>query len=395
MSSRMSNREAAVAWLVSALAGAICYAVTVPFGAEFEPQYMGESYQQMSVDPFGGLGPHPERFLTPLLAWLVGLSGERYWLFSHLLLVAWLALVHRLAIQRSQDHVWAAAVTLGVAACGASDTMRHLCGYADATTYLLLTLAIVALNRPVVFWTLLALGLLNHGMTLFLWPWFVFQRWRAGSLGWADGVLPLVGVACYWGARSVLMADAVGHALTVENYLSELAVARTLDLWALIVPGMVFAYGPFLIVLMWHLVSERALSATFGALLMLCSVCVILAFAIDIFRFVGLFTLCITFAVARELNPSRRARWTLVACVGLMMATLPWQRQLVDFLLKRHVEFAVQFAQQGDPSQTMPVIQGLIPAYWPVFVGYVAFVALLFVLAWCTRPVERDGAIVA
>ena len=195
-----------MAWLMSALAGVICYAVTVPLGAEFAPQYMGESYQQMSVDPLGGRGPHPERFLTPLLAWLVGLSGERYWLFSHLLLVAWLALVHRLALQRSRDHVWAAAVTLGVAACGAADTMRHLCGYADATTYLLLTLAIVALNRPVVFWTLLALGLLNHGMTLFLWPWFVFQRLRAGPIRWVDGVLPLVGLACYWGARSVLMA---------------------------------------------------------------------------------------------------------------------------------------------------------------------------------------------
>ena len=382
----MSSRDAAVAWLVSALVAGACYAVTVPLGAEFEPTYMGLSYQEMSVEPFGGRGPHPERFLTPLLAWLVGLSGERYWLFSHVLLVVWLALVHRLAAARSGSHVWAAAITLGVAACGAADTMRHLCGYADATTYVLLTLAIMALGRPAVFWTLLTLGLLNHGMTLFLWPWLVFQKWRASRLRWTDGLMAAAAIACYWGARAVLMADTPENALTIQTYMGELAVARTLDLWALVVPNMVFAFGPFLIVLMWHVLSERAISAALGALLMLAGVCAILVVAIDIFRFVGLFSLCITFAVARELSPSKRSKWTLVGCVAVMLATLPLQRMLVTFLLDRHVEFAVQFAQQGDPSRTMPVIQGLIPAYWPAFAGYVAFVALLFVLAWRTRP---------
>ena len=366
--------------LVSLLVAAACFAVTIPLiGIELEATFMGTSYAEMSLDPLGGHGPHPERFLSPLLGSLVGLSGDRYWLFSHGMLVVFLALAHRLVLKKSNSHIWAIAFTLGLAVSGTVEVYRGLVGYSDPTTYCILSLCIFYLHRPRVLWLLLGLNLLNHGLTLFMWPWLLYERSRIARLTRSDVVMAVVAMAVYFFARSQLIEPKATPVFSASWYFTTINWAQAIELWVLTVPALVFCFGPLLIVMMWDLVGSRRRQSIIGFALFLGSMAAVMVLAIDIFRFVGLLAFPMLAAMYRRLQPSKRSLWTLVAAVGLMLAMLPLQRMLCDYLLQRHVEFTMQ-------GLTYPMLAGVVPACWPAFVGYVVFVVLLFVVARHTAP---------
>lgn len=366
--------------LLSLLVGVALFFAVIPLAAiPLEATIMGKHYEEMSLDPLGGHGLHPERFLSPLLAWLLGLSGSRYWLFSHGLVVLFLALVHHLALTRTRDHLWAVTFAAGVAVSGAVEVYRCLVGYTEPATFCMLCLAILFLQRPSVFWLLAGLNLLNHGQTIFLWPWLVYERSRVARLGRVDVLLAAAGLAVYLFARSQLLANTGTPTLTASFYLRNLDWFRALEMWVLLVPNIVFCFGPFLIVLLWDLVGNRRREALPAMLCMLAGVCGVLVLALDIFRFAGLFVFPMIVAAHRRLVPDRRSLVVLIAAIVLTIALLPLQRETVMYLLRHLAESQLQ----GLPH---PTLQGLVPACWPAFVGYALFVVILTVVAYFTLP---------
>ena len=365
--------------LLSVLVATVCFAAVIPL-ANFtlEATIMGKDYEAMSVDPLGGIGPHPERFLTPLLAWLVGLSGQHYWMFSHLMLVVFLALVHHGVWRRSGHHAWAGLFTLGIAMSGTVEVYRALVGYSDPTTYCLLTLCVLCARRRVVFWLLMTLDLLNHGSTLFLWPWLLGVRWHAARLDRFDAGAAVIAIAVYCFARSQLIGPKTLY--SVSFFLESLNWRQAVELWALVLPAAVFCFGFLLIVLMWDLTGDQRRAALVEFGLMLVSLGAILFLAIDIIRFIGLLSFPMIAAMHRRLRPDRRSCWTLLAAVLLTLAFLPWQRQLVCHLLTR-------LGEQQAKMIPFPVLGGLVPQCWPAFAGYVGFLVVLAVAARWTRPI--------
>lgn len=380
---------------VSLLLAAACYAASIPF-ADFQLQsvMMGKDYETMSLDPLSGWGPHPERFLTPLIAWLVGLSGERYWMFSHGMLVTFLAFAHHLTFARSQNRVWATAFTYALSLSTLVGTYRGLVGYVDPTTFVLLCVCIRWFEKPWIVWSCMSLCVLNHGQTLFLFPWVVFERWRVARLRRLDAVLGMFAIAAYFVAHALLTTDdparaansVSGGSLSFAYYLGAMDWTKALELWIFVVPCAVFSYGFALIVLLWDLVGRDRRRSLQAVAVLLVSVCVMLAIAIDIFRFVPLIGFPMIAAMHRRIDPDRRACVVLVVAVVLTLAIRQWQLDQVSWLMDRLVEFAFQ-------GHKNPTVTGLVPHHWPTFLGYLSFAVLLTVIARASLPRGGVGAV--
>ncbi|MBL8748740.1 MAG: hypothetical protein JNK78_06240 [Planctomycetes bacterium] len=374
---------------VSLLIGLVCYVGAIPFGDwNVDATMMGLDYQEMSLAPFAGRGPHPERFLTPLCAWLLGLSGPRFGLFSHGAMVVFLAMVHHLTFTRSKERVWATFFTYGLSLSALVATYRGLVGYSDPLTFCLLCVCIRWPERAGVFWAMLGLGLLNHGQTLFLWPWLIHERSRSSRLGFRDGLFAAAAVAVYFAARAWLVSDDSatgatrsfsGATLSVSWYLEHLDWGRAVELWIMILPAIVFCFGFFIIVLLWDLIGEHRRQARIGAAWMLLGICGVLVLAIDIFRFVALLGFPMIVAMHRRFVPNARARVALVSAVALTVALRQPNLDAAGYLLRRMTEFALA-------GEKYPTLFGLVPHCWPAFLAYAAFLAALAVVARFTLP---------
>lgn len=382
-STRPDRWRALASTLGSLVAGVLCFAAAIPLGNfPTEAIEMGQFFEAMSLDPLGGHGPHPERFLTPLLAWSIGLTGPRYWAFSQLMLIVFLALVHHLAYVRSRSQPWALVFTLGLSVSGIVTTYREMPGYSEPTTFCLVCLCLRFAHRGLLFWLLAGLCALNHGHSLLLWPWLAFERSRVARLGWLDGLLAACALAAYVAARGLLIRDSVPgqpEGLGLSFYLGTFGWLRTLEFWTFLVPGVVFAFGFLLIVLWWDLCGERGRDASIGALLVGGVIAISLMLATDTFRFTALLALPMIAAVHRRLAPDRRAFLVLVAAVGLTVVISRWQHGVLRFLMDRIVEF-------GLDGHRNPVLTGLLPRYWPILLAYPVFVALLLPIARWSLP---------
>lgn len=367
----------------SLLVGAVCFAAAIPLGSfPTETVEMGRDFEAMSSDPLGGNGPHPERFLTPLLAWSIGLTGSRYWAFSQVMLITFLALVHRLAVTRSGNQAWACVFTLGLSASGIVTVYREMPGYSDPTTFCLVCLCLRFCHRRALFWSLLALCALNHGHSLLLWPWLAFERSRVARLGWRDALFAAGVLLAYPVARSVVTnhgAATHGRRLTLSSYLGTFDWSRTLEFWTFLVPGVVFSFGFLLVVLWWDLLGQRRREAAIRYALVLGVIAVSLMFATDTFRFTALLGLPMIAAVHRRVVPDRRAVVVLTLAVGATIVATPGQLQALRFLMDRIVEFTLE-------GHRSPVLSGLLPRYWPFLLAYPVFVALLAPIALWSLP---------
>jgi len=366
----------------------LCFVASIPFGDfQMEATMMGKDYELMSLDPLGGKGPHPERFLSPLFAWLLGLSGPRYWLFSHGTLILFLALAHHLTVMKSRDHLWATTFVFGISISATAATYRGLVGYSDPLSFCLLALTIALLRNGPAFWTLLGLGLLNHGQNLFLWPWLVYERSRLTRLGLGDAVGAGLGFVAYAAARELLISDAPtagagsfsGASLSVSWYLTHLDWPRAIDLWVLILPTLVFCFGAQLLVLWWDLLGPRRRERWIAMALLMGSIAAILVIAIDIYRFVALLTFSMLAAMHYRFVPNRRARIVLVASVLLTLAIRQPNIDLISHLMENMVEAALA----GNKS---PILTHVLPKCWYAFLGYTVFVGLLAVVAVWSAP---------
>ncbi len=180
-----------------------------------ETVYMGQAYEALSVSPFdpGSAVPRTERqrLLAPLMAWAVGLRGERY-LFYPLIMALGLLAVCWAFLRREQVPRATAAGVLAIVATSAPIlwTLSYP-GYVDTTTYFFLAVALFV-GQGRWLWTLpLALACLSHEGAAFSIPFFVALPLVKGrSLG-----------AKQWGLRVLLGAASVVPVLIVRRVLTE------------------------------------------------------------------------------------------------------------------------------------------------------------------------------
>jgi hypothetical protein len=99
-------------------------------------------YARMASAPFANDSSAPHRILGPLLAHLLHIDGDRYWVFSHATVVALLAVLLGAAVRRGCSLTAAAVLTLTVSLTQAMALYKGIVGYPDPMSFLLLVLVL-------------------------------------------------------------------------------------------------------------------------------------------------------------------------------------------------------------------------------------------------------------
>ena len=143
------------------------------------PVYHGIYYAQLASDPFQPANPNAYRILTPLVAYLTGLRGDRIIILNALVALALLALVYYHARKGAYSPALSLAQTMMLALTMPTLFTLFYGGYTDSTSYLLIFLMLVSRMQPVWFWLLFLLGLLNRESVIFLLPFFALLHWHS------------------------------------------------------------------------------------------------------------------------------------------------------------------------------------------------------------------------
>ena len=187
--------------------------------------YDGVYYTGMAREPFANDNPNAYRVLTPLVAYVIGLRGERIQILN--VAVAWLLLLLVYYHYRRTAH--GPLLSLGAATI-LGFSMPTLftvffAGYTDSTTYLFVFLMLVCRWKPAVYWVLFLLALLNRESVVFLLPFFLLLPNVGGERKPARLVWTAVGavlsLAIYLAAR-YLIGRYVGPKHSFDFYFGPL-----------------------------------------------------------------------------------------------------------------------------------------------------------------------------
>jgi hypothetical protein len=192
----------------------------------FVSSYHGIYYAQLAAHPFQAANPNAYRLLTPLVAYLTGLRGDKIIILNLLVALFLLAVVYYHTRRASYAPGLALAVTMMLAFTMPTLFTIYYGGYTDSTTYLLILLMLIQAKRPVLFWLLFLLALLNRESVVFLLPFFAL--WHLHSLNSRQLFL-----------RSIL----IGPAATVALYLLFRAVVNS---QTVVLHTGAFYFGPLM-----------------------------------------------------------------------------------------------------------------------------------------------------
>jgi hypothetical protein len=197
--------ESTALWLEARFgrAAAVCAALGLLVAASLyvrpavQTVALGNLYARMAGDPFTLIdGSYVGfRILAPLLSWLLGFRGQLIIVFNLLTAFVLLVLVYVYFRRRSPNPVDALFATAVVAFSLVTLTTIYYGGYTDSLTYLIVFLMWWARKKPVAFYFLFMLGMLNRECMLFLMPWFFFLRWESRASFWKTAVEAGVGFA--------------------------------------------------------------------------------------------------------------------------------------------------------------------------------------------------------
>ena len=218
---RSSLAAASLALAAVLMACAILYV-----GFSQLPVYHGVYYAELASDPFQQGNPNAYRILTPLLAYLLGLRGDRIIIFNALVALALLALVYYFSRRRECSPSLSLAVAAMMALSMPTLFTLFYGGYTDSTSYLLIFLMLVFGDRPTWFWLFLLLGLLNRESVIFLLPFFALLHWRKLKSRRAFLKSTLCGLACVFVGYFLFRLLISSHAMvkhSVSFYLEPLA----------------------------------------------------------------------------------------------------------------------------------------------------------------------------
>jgi hypothetical protein len=144
------------------------------------PSSHGIFYAQLAEHPFQPTNPNAHRLLTPLVAYLVGLRGDRIIILNLLVALVLLAVVYYHTRREGYAPCLSLLTTTMLALTMPTLFTIYYGGYTDSTSYLLILLMLICAGRPALFWLLFLLGLLNRESVVFLLPFFAL--WHAYRL---------------------------------------------------------------------------------------------------------------------------------------------------------------------------------------------------------------------
>ena len=170
-----------LSWIFSACFSLLLFAIAwFWIHPSTEVQFHGILFSNLSIAPFDFSTENPARyrFLSPVIAHAIGLSGKLFYIFPWIMMIAFMTLVQRFSLLGSIPmYVGFIKVTLL-----SFSFMLFLClagpGYVDSVSWLLLMICLLpGLNR-IVFVTCLLLVLLNHESSIFAFPGLLLWRYR-------------------------------------------------------------------------------------------------------------------------------------------------------------------------------------------------------------------------
>lgn len=147
----------------------------------------GVNFEELSRHPFGpyDITTVGYRIMTPLIAFLLGLRGKPFIILNLVFAAINIGLIYywfRSRLDRPGDALLAA-LTITFS-CVILVTIFYA-GFCDALTYLSIFLLWWFRSRPVYFYPIFMIGVLNHESVLFLIPGFIFfklvesdKRWK-------------------------------------------------------------------------------------------------------------------------------------------------------------------------------------------------------------------------
>lgn len=334
----------------------------------------GTEYARMATDPFGLIGSFPHRILSPLLAHLLGLAGDRYWMFAHGVTALMIAVVFAAARRHNASFWQSLTLTTVIGFTGTVQIYKGHVGYPDPLTFLLLTASLMALERPLVFWALMLLDVLHHEQIFFFWPWLLYRRRVAGARLWHDllGVAAVAGA--YVGWRYYVGAHAVNEKLTLDHYLGlTYFPVGTLGLASLNVVSTYIWFGVLPVLVCWHAFVDGFRRAGFGILLYVLSIFAIFAVAHDVYRFTCFLFVPVFFAGLRLLR--ERDGGLILAHLGVAtVAAVVLQRQVF-------VDVAGEVMKHL-PTPVPSIVPEVIPAMWGTFAWYGGALLATLVVGW-------------
>ncbi len=137
----------------------------------------GKAFESLTNNPFGTEENFAGyRIMTPLISYLVGLRGRPFILVNLFFAAVTIGFVYsffrKRAVQAGDSLVATACLTFSTVIL----VTIFYAGFCDALTYLAIFLMWRARSKPVVFYLLFVMGILNHESVVFLIPWFAYLR---------------------------------------------------------------------------------------------------------------------------------------------------------------------------------------------------------------------------
>lgn len=156
------------------------------------PQALGKSYAQLSENPwdFSYNNRIRFRFLTPLISYLIGLTGRRIIITNHIITFIFLATTYWYARRHFADLAAPALLTAVLGTSMVTLSCVYYGGYCDILTYLIVLLIYWHLRRPWLVVLLLFLGVHNRESIIVMVPWVLYEQfqirenryWRLASM---------------------------------------------------------------------------------------------------------------------------------------------------------------------------------------------------------------------
>lgn len=400
-----SPRQLVAFWMLALLVGGGVFWLTcLTEPALHATLNFGTEYGQMASDPFGLIGKFPHRILSPLVANLLGLGGDRYWLFAHgctvLLIAMWFAAARLLGARWWQ----ALLLTLVLGFTGAVQLFKGHVGYPDPVTFLLLTATIVAVDRPRLFWLLQFCSVMHHEQILFFWPWLLYWRHQtarrtqfpregAATVRWRDDLIGgaiVAGLYVAW--RYYVGLHARDQVLTMQHYSAlDYFPVGTVGLVALNLLSTYIWFGLLPLLVAWHGFRDGWRRAGIGILLFIACQHAVFGVAHDVYRFTCFLFVPVLFAGLRLLR-QRFGALILLLIGGASGAAIKLQAPVfVEIGTAVLVEQTPNgLAVRADPVHT--IVPEVIPAYWGTFAAYgVCLIATLWLgWFWARRSRQQE-----
>lgn len=364
----------------------------------------GVQWEMVSADPFSFPGQLPQRFLAPLLAWTFGFRGAPEWvLFTRILAGLLLATIFWFCRRRGASVVDATLITVAVALISPVQIYKqNWVGYSDQLTVAVCFWMLLAAPRPVVFWTLYFLALLNHESSVFLlpWAWFVRRaqdaRWRGDLLGVTFAVAAYA--AFYFYVKSVAPQQAYTNDYFARNPLFP---GGAVVVWSLVIAHIVVGFGPLFSVVAWHQHARPRAPERRHLWWLSLGIAVIYCIAFDWSRHVNLLVIPFVFAAIEFLRAGHRVLFVGLAAIGTVLTQI-WPQwgigswpttelgQDLAFLMK--VGVLVEGERAGDIAfgPLSATLGRWLPEIWPALVSFVTALAAIWAAgAWFARRAPR------